>query len=80
MAERIARYEDALWRIIGKPKEQSDLFKHLKGTGQEVTERHEAEFWAYRRLAHVAADALDLNGYQFAEVMGDPWPERGLKP
>jgi hypothetical protein len=69
MADKVARYEAALWRILSKPKEQVALIRHLKATGQKVTAQHDAELWIYLQIAHIAADALDLNGYEFHRFM-----------
>jgi hypothetical protein len=56
--QNLKRYEAALLRIVDTPQEQETLMRHRKQTGQEVPESDEQRYFAFLKVAHIAAEAL----------------------
>jgi hypothetical protein len=58
LLQTVKRYEMALLRIVDKPEEQETLMKHREQNGQEVPESDEQRYFAFLKVAHIAAEAL----------------------
>lgn len=52
------RYAAALVRIAATAEEQDKLIDHREASGQEVSEADRQRWFAYRKVAHIAQEAL----------------------